>query len=270
MTVDVAKQEEKTKRTVIKISGMHCAGCVSSIQKSVSEVPGVNKVEVNLATEKATLEFDQTKVKLDSIEKAIEEIGYKVVYEKLTLKLGGVSDSTDAERLEQKLQLDGIKSVSVNYGSSQSNIEYNSALLSLADIRRKITELGYEILSEDLGVSTQDIEARKLKHLFIVGVVLTIPVMLFSYPEVFKFLPAAGTNISAYVMFAFASVVQFVTGNRFYTGAFRIARMRSANMDTLVVLGTTTAYIFSAFNTFPVPNSHSMYYDARAVVIKFM
>jgi Cu+-exporting ATPase len=270
MTI-VAKQEERTKRTVIKIGGMHCAGCVSSIQKSVSEVPGVNKVEVNLATEKATLEFDQTKVKFDSIEKAIEEIGYKVVYEKLTLKLGGLSDSTDAERLEQKLhQLDGIKSASVNYGSSQVNIEYNSALLSLVDIRRKITELGYEILSEDLGVSTQDIEARKLKHLFIIGVVFTIPVMLFSYPEVFKFLPAAGTNIAAYAMFAFASVVQFVTGSRFYTGAFRIAKMRSANMDTLVVLGTTTAYIFSAFNTFPVPDWHSMYYDAAAVVITFI
>src|SRR5216683_304581 len=111
MTVEVDKQEEKTKRTVIKIGGMHCAGCVSSIQKSVSEVPGVSKVEVNLATEKATLEFDQTKV-----------------------------------------QLDGIKSVSVNYGSSQVNLEYNSALLSLADIRKKITGLGYEILSEDLGV----------------------------------------------------------------------------------------------------------------------
>src|SRR5438309_193009 len=271
MTVKVDKQEESTTRTVLKIGGMHCAGCVNSIQKSVSEVPGVNKVEVNLATEKATLEFDQTKVKLNSIEKAIEEIGYKIVYEKLILKLGGVSDSTDAERLEQKLhQLDGIKSASVNYGSSQVNIEYNSALLSLADIRRKITELGYEILSEDLGVSTHDIEARKLKGLFIIGVVFTIPVMLFSYPEVFKFLPAAGTNIAAYAMFAFASVVQFVTGSRFYTGAFRIAKMRSANMDTLVVLGTTTAYIFSAFNTFPVPDWHSMYYDAAAVVITFI
>src|SRR5438445_4818858 len=271
MTVEVDKQEEKTKRTVLKIGGMHCAGCVSSIQKSVSDVPGVNKVEVNLATEKATLEFDQTKVKLDSIEKAIEEIGYKVVYEKLALKLGGVSDSTDSERIEQKLhRVDGIKFSSVNYGSSQVNIEYNSALLSLADIRKKITDLGYEILSEDLGVSTQDIEARKLKHLFIIGIAFTVPVMLLSYPEVFKFLPAAGTNISAYVMFAFASVVQFVTGSRFYTGAFRIAKMRSANMDTLVVLGTTTAYIFSAFNTFPTPDWHSMYYDAAAVVITFI
>src|SRR5207302_4637839 len=103
MTVEVDKQEEKTKRTVLKIGGMHCAGCVSSIQKSVSEVPGVNKVEVNLATEKATLEFDQTKVKLDSIEKAIEEIGYKIVYEKLILKIDGVSECTDVERLTHNM-----------------------------------------------------------------------------------------------------------------------------------------------------------------------
>ncbi len=271
MTIEVSKQEEQTKRTILKIGGMHCAGCVSSIQKSVSEVPGVNKVDVNLATEKATLEFDQTKVKLESIEKAIEEIGYTVVYEKLTLKLGGVSDSTDAERLEQRLrQVDGIKSVSANYGSSQISIKYNSALLSLADIRKKITGLGYEILSEDLGVSTQDTEARKLKHLFIVGIIFTVPVLLFSYPEVFRFLPMAGTNVAAYTMFALASVVQFVTGSRFYTGAFRIARMRSANMDTLVVLGTTTAYVFSAFDTFPTANWHGMYYDAAAVVITFI
>ena len=68
-----------SKRTVIKIGGMHCAGCVNSIQGFVSELDGVKKVEVNLATEKATIEFDPTHVKLDTIEKAIEEIGYKVV-----------------------------------------------------------------------------------------------------------------------------------------------------------------------------------------------
>jgi copper ion binding protein len=80
------------KRTVIKIGGMHCAGCVNAIQGYVSGLPGVSKVEVNLANEKAALEYDQSKVKLDTIEKAIEEVGYKVVYEKIVLKIGGISD----------------------------------------------------------------------------------------------------------------------------------------------------------------------------------
>ncbi len=260
-----------TKRTVIKIGGMHCAGCVTAIQGYVSDLPGISKVEVNLANEKAALEYDQSKIKLDTIEKAIEEVGYKVIYEKLVLDIGGISDSSDAQRLEQNLvHVEGVKAVSANYGNSKVNIEYNAALLSLADIRKNIGHLGYEVLSETIGSSAQDIEAKKLKYLFFVGIAFTLPVILFSYPEVFRFIPFAGTNISAYLAFAFASIVQFVTGSRFYIGAFRIAKMKSANMDTLVVLGTTTAYVFSAFNTFPAPIWHNIYYDAAAVVVTFI
>jgi Cu+-exporting ATPase len=270
-TDNAAHQQLQSKRTVVKIGGMHCAGCVNAIQGYVKDIPGVSKVEVNLANEKAVLEFDQSKVKIDAIEKAIEEIGYKVIYEKVALTVQGISDSSDAERLEQRLkQIEGIRSISVNYGSSQVNVEYNSALLSLADIRKKIGDFGYEVLSETSAESAQDIEARKLKWLFFIGVVFTIPIVLFSYPEVFGFVPLAGTNIAAYVMFASGSIVQFVTGSRFYTGAFRIAKMKSANMDTLVVLGTTTAYVFSAFNTFPSAIWDNMYYDAAAVVVTFI
>jgi len=260
-----------SKRTVIKIGGMHCAGCVNSIQGFVSELDGVKKVEVNLATEKATIEFDPTHVKLDTIEKAIEEIGYKVVYEKIILKVAGISDSSDAQKIEDNLkQLEGIKSISVNYGSSQINVEYNSALLSVSDIRKRITDFGYEVQSEAAGSSAQDIESKKLRRLFYIGIVFTIPIVIFSYPEVFGFIPISGTNISAYLMFGFASIVQFVPGSRFYIGAFRIARMKSANMDTLVVLGTTTAYLFSSYNTFPTPSLNNLYYDAAAVVITFI
>lgn len=141
--------QNQTKRTVIKIGGMHCAGCVSSIQGLLSKISGVKKVEVNLATEKAAIEFDPSHVKLDLIENAITEIGYKVIYEKISLQIGGISDSSDSERIEHSLsQIEGIRSVSVNYGISQLIIEYNQALVSLADIRKKIGDLGYEILSE--------------------------------------------------------------------------------------------------------------------------
>lgn len=263
--------QNQSKRTVIKIGGMHCAGCVNSIQGFLSDLSGVEKVEVNLATEKAAVEFDPSKVKIESIENAIKEIGYKVIHERITLTIGGISDSSDAQRIEQNLrQGEGIKSASVNYGSSQLILQYNPALLSLADIRKKITDFGYEVLSETASESAQDIEAKKLKRLFLIGIIFTVPVVLFSYPEVFSVLPLAGTNTAAYMIFLFASVVQFLTGSRFYIGAFRIAKMKSANMDTLVVLGTTTAYVFSAYNTFPVPIWNNIYYDAAAVVITFI
>jgi Cu+-exporting ATPase len=231
----------------------------------------VEKVEVNLANEKAAIEYDATKITIDSVEQAIKEIGYKVVYEKIALKVGGISDLSDSGKIEKNLnQIHGIKSVSVNYGNSQINVEYNPALISTTDVKMRIGDIGYEILSETIGESAQDIESKKLRNLFYIGIIFTIPIVIFSYSEVFNFIPFSGTNFTAYLMFAFGSVVQFVTDSRFYTGAFRIAKMKSANMDTLVVLGTTTAYVFSAYHTFPIPMWDNLYYDASSVVITFI
>ncbi|MDE1814286.1 MAG: copper-translocating P-type ATPase, partial [Thaumarchaeota archaeon] len=261
----------KTRRTALKIGGMHCAGCVNSIQKHVSELRGVTSCEVNLAAEKATLEFDPAVTDLTTIEKAVEEIGYKVVYEKLAVKIGNMTDSSDAERLEKKLkELEGIRYVSVSFGNGQILVEYNPTLHSLSDIRQVITKNGYQILSEDLSASAEEVEANKLKKFFFIGLVFTIPVLIFGYPEFFSFVPLAGTFYAAYLVFACASVVQFVTGSRFYIGAYRIGKMKSANMDTLVVTGTTAAYLFSAINTFPTPAWHNIYFDAASVVITFI
>ncbi|MGI0003345.1 MAG: copper-translocating P-type ATPase, partial [Nitrosopumilaceae archaeon] len=129
---------------------------------------------------------------------------------------------------------------------------------------------GYQILSEDLSASAEEVEAKKLKKLFTIGIIFTIPVMIFGYPEYFSFVPLAGSATAAYIIFLSATVVQFVTGSRFYVGAYRIAKMKSANMDTLVVTGTTAAYLFSVFNTFPAPAWHNIYYDAAALVITFI
>lgn len=265
------KAESKTeRRTVLKIGGMHCAGCVTSIQNYVSDMKGVKKCEVNLGAEKAVLEFDPSLIDLDTIEKAIEEVGYKVVYEKLTVKVSNITDSSDADRLESRLRArEGVRYASVNYGNGQILIEYNSALLSLSDIRQILNESGYEVISEDLS-SVEEVEAKKIKRLFMVGLIFSIPVVLFGYPQFLPFIPLAETTIAAYIMFVCGSIVQLVPGSRFYIGAYRIARMRSANMDTLIVTGTTAAYLFSVFNTFPEPSWHHIYYDAAAVVITFV
>jgi len=268
----MSKAETKTeKRTAIKIGGMHCAGCVTAIQNYVSDLQGVKKCEVNLGAEKAVLEFDPSLIDLRTIEKAIEEVGYRVVYEKLMVKVSGITDSSDADRLEKRLRdLEGVRYASVNYGNGQILVEYNSALLSLTDVRQILNRSGYAVLSEDLSASAEEVEARKLKKLFIIGVIFTIPVVLFGYPEFLSFVPLAGSITAAYIIFVSATIVQFVTGSRFYIGAYRIVKMKSANMDTLVVTGTTTAYVFSVFNAFPTPLWHNIYYDAAAVVITFI
>lgn len=86
------------KRTVVKIGGMHCAGCVNSIQRHVANLQGVGKIEVNLANEKA-----------------IEEIGYRVVYEKVALVVEGITDSSDERRLEQSIVLIPVAAIGMLY-----------------------------------------------------------------------------------------------------------------------------------------------------------
>src|SRR6476660_9678328 len=119
------------EHTTLKIGGMHCAGCVNSIQRHVSAIEGVFRMEVNLANEKAIIDNDPTKVGLPDIEKAVQDVGYRVVYETVSLKVGGITDSSDAQRLEQSIEgMQGVRSAPVNYGNMHVTAEYNSALLS--------------------------------------------------------------------------------------------------------------------------------------------
>jgi P-type Cu+ transporter len=267
------KTESKSqKRAVVKIGGMTCAGCVSAIQKHVSNIPGVEKCDVNLGAEKAVMQYDPSIISLDLLEKAVEDAGYKVVYEKLTLVVSGISDASDAQKLEVLLEKkEGVRFSSVNFGTGKIHVEYNSALLSLTDIRKYVSDFGFEILSEDLSASAEEIEAKKIKRLFLFGLVFSIPVILLGeLSRMFLSFPYAGTTEGAYFSFACASVVQIGIGWRFYVGAFKMAKMKSANMDTLIAMGTTTAYVFSAINTFPIPVWENIHYMAAVMVITFI
>ena len=246
-------------KIALKIKGMHCAGCVVAIQDYLSDIDGIEHCEVNLATNKAVIEYNPEKIDLRSIENAIEEVGYKVVYEKLSLKIKDLTE-VDAKAIEDMLKHEGIRKVSVNHVNSQLYIEYNPMLISIQEIRSKLEKHNYKILSEDISIE-EDIEARKLRMLLITGALLTIPIMLYSYKE-YLILPFS--DLAPYIMFGLASIVQVLLGSRFYLGAYRIARLKSANMDTLIALGTTAAYAYSVYNTF---TNGELYYDASAIIL---
>ncbi len=265
------ENKEKAK-IVLKIGGMTCAGCVNIIQNKLADTEGVEKCEVNLGSEKAVLEYDPQTTDIIKLEDAINETGYKVVYEKFTVILEGLTDASNAEQLEKKLQsVLGIKIASVNYGNAQATIEYNSTLLSLADIRRTLEDTGYKIISEDTASSAEEIEAKKTKRLFVMGIIFSIPIILFGhFGSQYLSFPLSGTAESMYISFVCAVIVQLFVGRRFYVGAFKMAKMKSANMDTLIVLGTTTAFVFSVYHTFPVVVFEHIHYEATAMVITFI
>ena len=261
-----------SSKTVLKIGGMTCAGCVNVIQNKLADIDGVEKCEVNLGSEKAVLEYDPKKTTLLKLEDAIKNAGYQVVYEKLVVILEGLTDASNAEQLEKKLlSVLGIKNASVNYGNAQATIEYNSTLLSLADIRKTLQDSGYPIISEDIASSAEEVEAKKTKRLLTMGIIFSIPIILFGhFGTQYISLPLSGTSESIYISFVCATVVQLFVGRRFYVGAFKMAKMKSANMDTLIVLGTTTAFVFSIFHTFPNVVFEHIHYETTAAIITFI
>ena len=263
---------DKKTRTVLKIGGMTCAGCVNVIQNRLLDTDGVEKCEVNLGAEKVVLEYDSQVTDVGRIEQSVKDAGYKVVYEKLTAKIEGLTDASDAIGLENKLVTNtGIKQVSVNYGNGHVMLEYSPTMLSLSDIRKILKDSGYEIISEDMGSSVEEVEARKTKILFFIGLAIAIPVILLGhFGANFLGVQFSGSNESAYISFACASVIQLWIGKRFYVGAYKMAKMKSANMDTLIVLGTTTAYVFSLINTFPTPIWENIHYEASVMIIVFI
>jgi len=164
------------------------------------------------------------------------------------LKVLGLKDANDAYMLENRLRgVEGVKDASVNHTNSYILIEYNPSIVTQASIIKVVRSHGFDV-DDDHG-SEYDDEAKVLKRLFLLGLILSLPIELYSYPEYMSFLPFANTTASAYTLFILASIVQVFVGYRFYIGAYRIARLKGANMDTLIAIGTTAAYIFSVINT---------------------
>ncbi len=261
------------KRRVVslKIGGMHCANCALTIERALGSIDGVFEVNVSFATGKAVVVLDESRVGLKELERAVKDVGYEVIYEKVRFKVSGIRDTPEAVALERELlKLDGVKSASVDVTSSTLVVEYNPALISINDLSRVVESRGFKVLSEEFAEGFEEAEARRLRYLAILGTALTIPVIIYSYPELFRFVPFAGTALAGYTAFLLASFIQVLLGARFYMGAFRAAKLRTANMDTLVALGTTAAYFYSVFHTFPTPTWSGIYYDASAAVLSFV
>ena len=259
------------KAIALRIAGMHCASCALRIEDRLRKLPGVVRVNVSFASGKAYVVFDPKLVELRDIEKAVEELGYQVVYEKVSLKVSGLRDVFDAKMLEEALsKVEGIVRASANYVKSNILIEYNPALTSLEDIKEVISNLGFDITSEEFELPTEEVEAKKLRNTALVGLALSAVIMILSSSELSPYLPLARTPLSAYISLALASVIQVGVGWRFYLGALRAARGKTANMDTLVSLGTTAAFALSAFNTIPTPRWEEIYFDASAMVLSLV
>ncbi|MFA5801113.1 MAG: heavy metal translocating P-type ATPase [Thermoleophilia bacterium] len=269
-----------SKKITLPIGGMTCASCVERNEKALRELPGVLHAEVNFATEKATIEFDPETVSVAELASAVERGGYSVITDRVTLAIEGMTCASCVERNEKALRsLDGVVSASVNFATEKATIEFIAGSITRSDLVRAVEGAGYRVLdSEDAdGVDSGDLETRlrqreyrRLQLKVLVGAALSVPVFAGSFPQWFGSL---GPLNNMYVLWAMATPVQFWVGWQFYRGAIAAARHGTTNMNTLVAVGSSVAYLASVagilFESFFIGRNVEvpMYFDTAAIII---
>jgi len=265
--------KEEKKRIVLDIGGMHCATCAQTIEKRLPKLKGVIYATVNLAAEKAIIDYDPNITDQKAIEDVISEVGYKVIRQSVTLKIGGMHCAVCAQTIEKVLnKKEGVYKATVNLALETATVEYNAAQISLAGIKKVIRDVGYEVIEPEAGVedaeqTERDNEIRSLKIRLIISTAATIPVVILSY---WKFLPfhLPIEQYIPYIMFVLVTPVHFIVGHRFFVGAYKALRNRNPNMDVLVTLGTSAAYFYSVYVTFGGPGK--LYYTTAVSLMTFL
>ncbi len=264
--------EDTKKKAEIKVSGMSCAMCSMAIEKSLKEVEGVSDAQVNLGTEKATVEYDPDKVKLPELENAIEEAGYDVINEKVVLKIGGMTCAMCVQAIENGLgRLEGISTVNVNLSSEKAYVTYNPKMVTVEDMKNTIEDIGYQYLgiegeeAEDLEekVRIQDLKGKRNR--MIVGFGVSIPLMLIMFFNV-------PLPIDMGYLFLIISIVPFVyVSYPIFSAAYRALKNRVLNMDVMYSMGIGVAFGASILGTFSIVlTPEFMFYETALMLAAFL
>ncbi len=277
-------------KETVKISGMTCAACAQRVQKAVSKLEGVANANVNFATEKLTVEFDAQKASIPAIKEAVEHAGYGVIEESkantVTIPIGGMTCAACAQRIEKAIaKLEGINKVSVNLATEKATVEYDSQKLRLSAIKQCIEKTGYKALEIEKNTVDED-KLRKEKEIktlwvkFTIAAVFGLPLLYFAMVPMVSWwpfpIPMALNPMKYPLRFALLQVLLttpiIIAGYKFYTVGFKALIQRSPNMDSLVAIGTTSAVLFSLYNTYRIIQGdfmavESLYYETAGVII---
>ncbi|UOQ83956.1 heavy metal translocating P-type ATPase [Gracilibacillus salinarum] len=265
--------EAETNHATLGVTGMTCAACSNRIEKVLNKMDGV-EAQVNLTTERATVDYDSEKTSIEDISNKIEKVGYGVLMEQTDLDVFGMTCAACSTRIEKVLnKQDGVKSANVNLTTETASVEYNPGLVDTKGIIEKIKKLGYDAQLKAEAEEKQTHKEKEIKNMktkLIVSAVLTAPLIVTMLVHLFN-MNIPDIFMNPWFQFALATPVQFIIGWQFYVGAYKNLRNGGANMDVLVALGTSAAYFYSLFEAFrtignPTYEPH-LYFETSAVII---
>ena len=266
----------------LKIQGMSCASCVARVERALKKVSGVSEASVNLATEEAHVTVDPTQVSVSKLITAIDDAGYATETAKATFAISGMSCASCVGRVERAIQrLPGVVEGIVNLATEKASVVYLPKMLQPARVVDAITAAGYTA-SEDIsqtapsGAGEVDAEQLRLRGSLLFAAVFTLPLV---FVAMAKYLPVVGPAMLGllsehdwmWIELLLATPVQFYAGRRFYRGGWAELRHLNPGMNSLVMLGTSAAYVYSALaltvpSIFPAGTAQT-YFEAAGVII---
>lgn len=266
---------DSLKEATMQIKGMTCAACSARIEKGLNKMPGVEEANVNLALERSTIHYDSSQISTGELEQKILDLGYEVVKEKRDFAITGMTCAACSARIEKVLnKMEGVSFAGVNLAIEKATVEYNPAQTSAKEIVQRIEKIGYGAIIDDAKEAGdyRQKEIQKQTTKLIVSAVLSFPLLwaMVSHFSFTSYIYLPDFLMNPFVQMALATPIQFLIGWQFYMGAYKALRNKSANMDVLVVLGTSAAYFYSVYQAIIYQNSHhsaQLYFETSAVLI---
>ena len=269
---------EKNKKVVFTVRGMSCASCSARIEKKICALEGVHSTKVNFATETATINFDPRIIAPGRFPMEIQKLGFEVPTINKSFLVKGMTCASCVSRVEKNISsLDGILDVKVNLATEQAIIKYYSFLISFDDLKESVDKAGYQLFktneyfyTDEEKLKIKDQATLKTELAFSAIVSILVMVLSFKGKEIFAH---AHLNI---ILFVLAAPVQFYCGRKFYIGAWKGIRHGYTDMNTLIAVGTSSAYLYSSVVTFfPSFISHiegnaEVFFDTSVMIISLV
>jgi Cu+-exporting ATPase len=270
----------------VAITGMSCANCSQTVEEAVSAVDGVADVSVNFATDEGSVEYDPEQTPLAVVFEAIEGSGYEPITDTVTVGISGMHCANCATTNEEALlDLPGVVRADVNYATDEATVEFNPESVSRADLYDAIEGAGYTPVREDGETESEgggeskrgavrDAEIARQRRLVLFGTVLSLPLLAIMTAHIFEpgLLPETVFGVDVgWVSFSLATPVYVALGREFLENSYTaLVRNRTANMDVLIALGSTTAYGFSVVSLLGLLPGAGRYFDTAAFILVFI
>ena len=258
----------------LPIEGMTCSACVARLEDALHHTPGVLSADVNLALERASVAIDGT-TNAGTVTEAVARAGFGVRTEERTYAIQGMTCSACSARVENVLSREpGVVAVDVNLALERATVTALPGAVLAEALVERLDRAGYRLVVENgqSGIGDANVRAedeRRLdaeRRIVVTAAILTVPMVV---GMVFQVLGYDDLHLMPAAEVLLATPIQFVIGARFYRAAFNALRVGSANMDVLVVMGTTAAYAYSWYllTLLGEAADGELYFEASAVII---